>query len=663
MADSLKFNYEQAFSRNIGWVTNHEQQTLKNKTIAIAGMGGVGGSHLLTLTRLGIGNFHISDFDIFELANFNRQAGAYISTINQPKAETLAKFAKDINPDLNITIFEKGINEANVQQFLNGADLYLDGLDFFAVNARRLMFNECTNLSIPAVTAAPLGMGAAVLNFLPNKMTFEEYFCMEGHSEQEQLLRFLVGLSPAMLQRPYLADKSTVDFIRHKGPSTSMACEICAGIAATQVLKILLNRGKVICAPRGLHFDAYRNKLIKTWRPGGNRNPLQRFTIFIARKIIGTNQNSMKKNHALKNKPSLNKYNLIEKLLEAGIRAPSGDNCQPWHFEVIDSSEIILTIAPDCAKNFFDVDFSATYISIGAVLKNIEVAANHFNAETKHSTVITNDNSSPIKIKILINPIKLDQKKLPDLYIPMLNRTVNRRPYFPQKLSKSMWNDLITSTDYKEVHVATYTHRAEIKQWVKAIKAADIIRWSHPSIHEELFDKIRLNKAEAEKMRTGLEIDRLGVGPGAKHIMKFLSSWPRMQIINKVKGAQLLAAQTAFLARSSSGLIGVWIDKDTPENWIKAGETIEQIWINTHHLGLAIQPLPVAAYLERKWTLKGSEDFELAHSSLMNTITNTLEEFKTNHNKSICTMLFRVGKAIPMKDTAIRKEIDDFIKS
>src|ERR1035437_5901671 len=47
------FDYDKAFSRNIGWVTEQKQALLRNKRIAIAGMGGVGGSHLLTLGRLG----------------------------------------------------------------------------------------------------------------------------------------------------------------------------------------------------------------------------------------------------------------------------------------------------------------------------------------------------------------------------------------------------------------------------------------------------------------------------------------------------------------------------------------------------------------------------------------------------------------------------------
>lgn len=278
------FEYQSAFSRNIGWITHQEQDILKSKRIAIAGLGGVGGSHLLTLVRLGVGKFNISDFDQFELPNFNRQAGASLSHLNQPKVDVLAEMALDINPTLEIKKFSSGVNSDNLSEFLTGVDVYLDGLDFFAFSAREALFAGCAELSIPAITAAPLGMGSALLNFMPGHMTFEEYFQLQGKSEIDKVLQFLIGLSPAMLQRGYLVDQSAVDFIHHKGPSTPMACEICAGFAATQALKILLRRGKVLAAPWGLHFDAYQNKLAKTWRLGGNSNPLQRIAIYLARK-------------------------------------------------------------------------------------------------------------------------------------------------------------------------------------------------------------------------------------------------------------------------------------------------------------------------------------------------------------------------------------------
>jgi molybdopterin/thiamine biosynthesis adenylyltransferase len=278
------FDYEAAFSRNVGWVTETEQAALRRKRVAVAGLGGVGGAHVLTLARLGIGAFHLADFDTFGVENFNRQAGAMVSTLGRPKLEVIAEMARDINPGVDIRAFPAGVSEANLDDFLAGVDLYVDGLDFFAFQARRATFAACARLGVPAVTSAPIGMGVAHLNFLPGGMTFEEYFRLDGRPEPEQALRFLLGLAPALLHRTYLVDRSRIDFEAHRGPSTAMACQLCAGVAATEALKILLGRGKVVSAPRGLHFDAYRGKLATTWRPGGNNNPLQRLALAIARR-------------------------------------------------------------------------------------------------------------------------------------------------------------------------------------------------------------------------------------------------------------------------------------------------------------------------------------------------------------------------------------------
>jgi molybdopterin/thiamine biosynthesis adenylyltransferase len=282
-ADS-PFPYEEAFARNIGWVTKAEQASLRGKRVAIAGGGGVGGVHLMTLARLGIGSFHIADFDSFDYVNFNRQVGANLSTLGQPKAAVMARMARDVNPELDIKIFDKGIDAANLPAFLDGVDLYIDGLDFFAFDIRQKTFALCAERGIPATTVAPLGMGAALLNFMPGKMTFEEYFRWGSLPEEDKAIRFVVGLAPAGLHRPYLVEPSAVNFAERRGPSTFMACQLCAGIAATEALKILLGRGDVLAAPHGMQFDAYRNRMARTWRPWGNNNWLHRIAIAIGKR-------------------------------------------------------------------------------------------------------------------------------------------------------------------------------------------------------------------------------------------------------------------------------------------------------------------------------------------------------------------------------------------
>lgn len=280
------FDYELAFSRNIGWITPEEQATLRTKRVAIAGLGGVGGAHLVTLSRLGISKFNIADFDQFELQNFNRQAGATISSIGREKVKVLAEMAHEINPESEVSSFPEGVSSENIGKFLEDVDIYVDSIDFFALETRRQLFAECAKRGIPAVTAAPLGMGVGFLYFEPGKMTFEEYFRLDGHEREEQLMRFLAGLAPRVLQRTYLAVPDAVDFFAERGPSTVMACDMCAGITGTEVLKILLGRGRTRAAPEGMQFDAYRQKLIFTWRPFGNANPLQQLMLWLIKQQL-----------------------------------------------------------------------------------------------------------------------------------------------------------------------------------------------------------------------------------------------------------------------------------------------------------------------------------------------------------------------------------------
>lgn len=281
-----RFDYASAYSRNIGWVTLAEQQKLRQSRIAIAGLGGVGGAHLLTLARLGISQFNIADFDEFSVHNINRQAGAFVSTFDQPKLDTVARMAQDINPEIQLGLFAQGVTQDNVDQFLKDVDVYVDGLDFFALPARRMVFAKCREKGIPALTAAPLGMGVAFLYFSPQGMSFEDYFKVEGYEPQEQYARFIAGLSPAMLNRDYLVAPEAVNFQEKRGPSTIMACDLCAGVMGTSVLKVLLGRGTIKAAPWGLHFDAYHQKLKTTWRPFGNGNPLQQLLLKFIRPVL-----------------------------------------------------------------------------------------------------------------------------------------------------------------------------------------------------------------------------------------------------------------------------------------------------------------------------------------------------------------------------------------
>jgi len=285
--DSTAFTRTTAFSRNLGLLTQQEQNAMNGLCVAIPGLGGVGGIHVATLTRIGIGRFHLADLDTFEVANFNRQFGATLETVEQAKVAITADWVASVNPEAEVVTFPEGIDAGNIDAFLDGADVVVDGLDFFALDARRLLFREAARRGLYVITAGPIGFSCAMLVFDPNGISFDDYFDIhDGMDVFEQRLRFGVGLTPRATQLTYL-DLDHVDLRSGRGPSLALATDLCAGMATTEVVRILLRRGRPRCAPHYVQFDPYRRIYKRGYMPWGNRNPIQRTKLWYLRRKLG----------------------------------------------------------------------------------------------------------------------------------------------------------------------------------------------------------------------------------------------------------------------------------------------------------------------------------------------------------------------------------------
>src|SRR5262249_22393729 len=153
--------------------------------------------------------------------------------------------ARAINPGLDLRVFPEAITQDNVAAFLEGVQVLVDGLDFFALEARRLVHREARRRGIWVIMAGPLGFSTAWLVFDPAGMSLDDYFdSRDGQDRMEQLAAFAVGLAPRATHLSYL-DLAEVDVRAERGPSLGLACQLCAGVTAAEAVKILLGRGPV----------------------------------------------------------------------------------------------------------------------------------------------------------------------------------------------------------------------------------------------------------------------------------------------------------------------------------------------------------------------------------------------------------------------------------
>jgi molybdopterin/thiamine biosynthesis adenylyltransferase len=278
----MEYDYFEAFSRNLGFLSHEEQARLKDARVAIAGLGGTGGAQVHALARMGIGRFHLADPDTFELVNFNRQSGATVANIGRLKTEVAQETILAINPEAEIETFKSGISAENIGSFLQGVDVVVDSLDFYCFEERFLLYSQARERGLWVLTAPPLGFGFTLLIFDPKGMRFEDYFGFEqGMSERELAIALIAGIAPVPYMLRYL-DVKAADLGGRRLPSLGAAPFMIAGVMAAEVTTLLTGKGKRMAVPTVYQFDALLRRF-RRWRyPMGMRGPLQR----IKRRLI-----------------------------------------------------------------------------------------------------------------------------------------------------------------------------------------------------------------------------------------------------------------------------------------------------------------------------------------------------------------------------------------
>lgn len=146
--------FAEYFTRNQGALTDEQQQLLQQKRVAIIGCGGLGGYVIEELVRIGLGQFHLFDPDVFAPSNCNRQLNALGPTLGRNKAEVAAERAGAIHPHCTVTAFAADFRAVPEAEGF-ACDVVVDCLD--DVTARRDLASLCSRLRLPLIHGAVNG--------------------------------------------------------------------------------------------------------------------------------------------------------------------------------------------------------------------------------------------------------------------------------------------------------------------------------------------------------------------------------------------------------------------------------------------------------------------------------------------------------------------------
>lgn len=144
------------FSRNELAFGKEGLEIMRNSTVAVLGVGGVGTFAAEALARSGVGRLVLVDKDDVDITNVNRQIIALLSTIGQPKVDLMKDRIKDINPECEVIALKMFYTEETYEQFFeHGLDFVIDASD--TISYKIHLMKECLRRNIPIISS----MGAA----------------------------------------------------------------------------------------------------------------------------------------------------------------------------------------------------------------------------------------------------------------------------------------------------------------------------------------------------------------------------------------------------------------------------------------------------------------------------------------------------------------------
>lgn len=161
------------------------QQRLLNSTALIIGMGGLGSPVAMYLASSGVGHLILADHDKVDLTNLQRQIIHSTSDVGRLKVESARDRLLAINPDTKITTIAQKLQGEHLHQYINQADIVIDGSDNFAT---RFAINKmCVALKKPLISGAAIRFEGQVSVFDSRDMQSPCYHCLYKEVDDEEL--------------------------------------------------------------------------------------------------------------------------------------------------------------------------------------------------------------------------------------------------------------------------------------------------------------------------------------------------------------------------------------------------------------------------------------------------------------------------------------------
>jgi nitroreductase len=333
----------------------------------------------------------------------------------------------------------------------------------------------------------------------------------------------------------------------------------------------------------------------------------------------------------------------LEQILEYSVKAPSGDNCQPWRF-LRDADTLWLLIDPDRDTSLYNVRDTASHIACGALIENMSIAAQSLGYGLR---VELFPKGGPENAVAHLG-IEKGVAKKDDLLPYIAKRCTNRWPFRRAPLPPGAAGKLKEST--KAIgggELFLVESEEEKKSAAMAASVNDRLLFENRRMHDFLFSKIRWSREEVEQTRDGLDARALGLNAVQVRLFRMLAPWQAVRALNLFGFSRLVPMQSYALCKGSSALGLVQMDGMGPASFVNGGRLLQRVWLTATSLGLSFQPMTGITFLVNRLRLAGGEGLCDKHREIVYKAEERLKKVFPLKDSKAMVMLFRLGYGPP----------------
>ncbi len=296
---------------------------------------------------------------------------------------------------------------------------------------------------------------------------------------------------------------------------------------------------------------------------------------------------------------------IIEKILAAGARAPSGSNSQPWQFEVVGNRIAVIGL-PERDHPVLNFRNRGTWLAHGALLENIAIAAraNGYEADLD----LFPDASRPhVTAVITLSPLA-GQSGLEPLYQAIFERCTNRKPYFGA-ISETVRRQLFAVAagdangkqggDNGGAKVFFVEDPSAIGAIANASAVNESVMFANRKLHALMFREIVWSESEEQRHGGGLYFPTMELS-APRAAVKMLGSWSVMRAANRFGAAVKIAETDARTYAATPLMAAIAVGGDGDASYLAAGRLMERLWLQATAFGLSAHPLTGVLFMAQR---------------------------------------------------------------